>query len=815
MTIPRVFQAYTPNVIIVDGLDECLDVPSQERLLGLLWTATMSCHPYPFDFILFSRPEPHITDFFDRVSRGSLSFDRMCIGDSFQTNRDIETFLYSRFREIRTKHHRTMQNVPDSWPGSAIISQLVQRACGQFVYATTVTKYIDSRHALPMKRLDDILSARPAKPSPYAELDLLYQQIFRSCHDIAPVLQILQLVLDSSPEVPTNEPWLIVKVLELDAGSIPVLMIGLHSVLHVPNSAKEPIKIFHASFAEFLRVPERSQEFYVPPLPDNIRMKGYFIPRFKSLSARRAHWLPQSWPGKNALASCAQRAGGQTLYADILLDYLEDDPDSRLDALLCLQPPRTSPTAELDLLCREILRDCGDVALRILQLVLATSPEFCTNEPRLVAQILDIDVDAIADYLVKLRPILHIPSTGTSDPIRIRHPSISEFLQSPQRAQQFYITPLSKPQKFGIYFETMIAAVRTKHYLPQSWPGLSALRSILQKSGGHTVYVETLTRHLNVDPSQRLAKILDSGLEQPESSPRSELYLLYRLILDSCRNPNIVSRLLQLVLKWSSGISITVISKVLEVDSTTVSLTLRELHPVCRLLHHKKETMVSFRHASFSDFLLNGKYAGPYAAPLSPDENIKAYLWYHLSKTLMLLTANAIVPQLVQMARGQEIYAQTLIRYLEKQHDFVELIEILGDARGDSPQSPNPDLDSLYHRILRTSLLSKDRCIVLQILLMVIKFDRGKTALMSNCVRNYLRADDGPLIYTICRNLCPILDFSFGPGMPCPIRFHHPSFPEFLLDEERSKEFYVGPGSLVNAEVERLIQAHGVVAVLP
>ncbi|KAK7018037.1 hypothetical protein VNI00_018433 [Paramarasmius palmivorus] len=377
--VPRVFQAYTPNVLIVDGLDECLDIPSQERLLALLWSITISPHSCPVDFIIFSRPEPHITDFFDRISLRSLTFDRLRIGDSLETDRDIETFLFSRFREIRAKHHRAMQNVPDSWPGPAVISQLVQRACGQFVYATTVTKYIDTRDALPTKCLDDIIKARPTKPCPYAELDLLYQQILRSCCDIATVLQILQLVLGSSPDILTNELWLIAQILELDEAMIPVLMIGLHSVLQVPSKSRERIVIFHASFPEFLRDPERSQEFFVPSLPDDVRMKAYFIPRFESFSSLGTCRLPQPWPGKIALASCAERAGGQTLYADILLDYLEGDPDGRLNAVLSLQPRQTSPTAEMDLLCQEILRECGDIALCILQLVLATSPELPTT----------------------------------------------------------------------------------------------------------------------------------------------------------------------------------------------------------------------------------------------------------------------------------------------------------------------------------------------------------------------------------------------------------------------------------------------------
>ncbi|KAK7020222.1 hypothetical protein VNI00_017790 [Paramarasmius palmivorus] len=808
-TIPRIFQVYTPNVLIVDGLDECLHIPSQERLLTLLWTATMSRHPCPFALVIFSRPEPHITDFFNRVSRESLAFDRLRIGDSLETDRDIETFLLSRFREIRAKHHRAMQNVPDSWPGPAVISQLIQRACGQFVYATTVIKYIDTRDALPTKRLDDILSARPAKPSPYAELDLLYRQILRSCHDITAVLQILQLVLGSSSDVPANELWLIAQILEVDEAMIPVLMIGLHSVLQVPSDSRERIVIFHASFSEFLRDPERSQEFFVPPLPDGVRMKAYFISKFESLRSRGMYRLPQSWPGKVALESCVQRAGGQILYADILLDYLEGDPDGRLDVVLSLQPRQISPTAELDLLCQEILWECGDVALRILQLVLASSPELPTNTPWSVAQVLDIDYNAVTGYLAKLRPIVLIPSTGTNDPILIRHSCISDFLLSPERAQQFYITPLNKGQNLAVHLESMIASVRAEHRLPQSWPGRSAFQSILRKSGGHHVYVDTLTRYLAAEPFPRLTDVVDSELDKHEISPEFELYTLYRLVLDSCHTSHgEIRQLLWIIRECSPWISITVLSRALELHITYVSRILYELGPICQVVDNSGG-MVSFRHPSFSDFLLDVDHAGPYAIPLSPDETVRASLCYHLEKHW---PGNTAVGRLVQMACGQEIYVQTLIQYIEtKTYHTQALLEIVNEGRrnsGQRPTNPNYHLDRLYHRILRTGFASRNRHIMLQIFLMAIKYDREKSPWILDCIRKYLRENDGPFLNTACESLRSILDFSLDPKRPYPIHFHHSSFPEFLLNEERSKEFYVGPGSLVNKDVKRLIRAY-------
>uniref|UniRef100_A0A0W0F6X3 NACHT domain-containing protein n=1 Tax=Moniliophthora roreri TaxID=221103 RepID=A0A0W0F6X3_MONRR len=278
VTAPRVLRAILPRLIIIDGLDECIDIASQKRLLSLLWTAGISHPSFPFDILIFSQPEPHITDFFNRISLMSSAILRMGIGDTFQADRDIGALFRTQFREILARHRHTMQDVPESWPGPAIILQLVQRACGQFVYATTVTKYIDSHDVLPTKRLEEVLNSKPAKLSPHAELDLLYHQVIRSCRDFATVRQILQLILDSGSDTASrsNQPWLITQVLDLDPAIMLASLVSLHPVLHVPQSdTSEPIKALHPSFSEFLRDAERSQEFYVPPLTEDTRLKAH------------------------------------------------------------------------------------------------------------------------------------------------------------------------------------------------------------------------------------------------------------------------------------------------------------------------------------------------------------------------------------------------------------------------------------------------------------------------------------------------------------------------------------------------------------
>ncbi|KAF9260176.1 hypothetical protein L218DRAFT_821521, partial [Marasmius fiardii PR-910] len=169
--------SHLPQLVIVDGVDECVKVESQERLLQMIEAATPTL---PLKFLIFSRPEPHISDIFHSDSFNPTPF-RLSLGDfAGAVRKDIEKYLCSEFAHIRKKHRQALSSQPASWPGDSIIHQLLDRATGQFIYATTVIKYIKSGKIpiTPMQRLDIILQARAVQfSSPYPDLDLLYSQI--------------------------------------------------------------------------------------------------------------------------------------------------------------------------------------------------------------------------------------------------------------------------------------------------------------------------------------------------------------------------------------------------------------------------------------------------------------------------------------------------------------------------------------------------------------------------------------------------------------------------------------------------------------
>ncbi|KAF9261207.1 hypothetical protein L218DRAFT_1047176, partial [Marasmius fiardii PR-910] len=167
-----------PQLIIIDGVDECIEIQSQKRLLKMIQAITPTL---PLDFLIFSRPEPHISHIFHHQSFTPTPFC-LNLGDFAESvQEDIKTYLHHQFAHIQEEYWHILPHPQSLWPGDSVIAELLNRATGQFIYATTVMKYINQGKSplTPMKRLDVIIQARRVvnSSSPYPELDQLYFQI--------------------------------------------------------------------------------------------------------------------------------------------------------------------------------------------------------------------------------------------------------------------------------------------------------------------------------------------------------------------------------------------------------------------------------------------------------------------------------------------------------------------------------------------------------------------------------------------------------------------------------------------------------------
>ena len=170
---------FPPRLVVIDGLDECTNPDTQCLLLRAIARALPHI-PYPFRFLITSRPEAHITHVFNHdPALQTIPVQRYNLSDDPDADMDIRKFLEKELVDIRNVH-RLGKHLPDTWPDQNAISTLVERSSGHFIYASTVLRYIQSPRHRPDDRLEVILRLRPSQEGdrPYAQLDALYGLIF-------------------------------------------------------------------------------------------------------------------------------------------------------------------------------------------------------------------------------------------------------------------------------------------------------------------------------------------------------------------------------------------------------------------------------------------------------------------------------------------------------------------------------------------------------------------------------------------------------------------------------------------------------------
>ncbi|KAK1218972.1 hypothetical protein PQX77_018319 [Marasmius sp. AFHP31] len=254
----------------------------------------------PLDFLIFSRPEPHITRIFRHES--FIPAPRIIYLAEFAVRDDIEKYLRQEFERLREEHKGTL---PISWPGDNVVMVLTDGSTGQFIYVTTVIKFLSTGKVpvTPQQRLEVILRAEPVlnSTSPYPDLDQLYSQILHLCQNDGRKLQrVLQLIVSpinfdnlglpdtfrlqgSLPMVPTSAIG-IEQLLGLGQGEVTALLSGLHSILHIPEDRAKRMSVLHASFTDFLLDRDRSGDYYVGEKLEERTWKEMFI-------AYQAKWL--------------------------------------------------------------------------------------------------------------------------------------------------------------------------------------------------------------------------------------------------------------------------------------------------------------------------------------------------------------------------------------------------------------------------------------------------------------------------------------------------------------------------------------------
>lgn len=257
-----------PLVIIVDALDECEGDDKIRSILNL-FTRMHSPQIPRVKVFMTSRPELPIRLGFSDAKDTYQDFILHEIKSEI-IEHDISIFLEHEFRSIRDDYNRTVaetRRLPPDWPNQPTIKALMDIAIPLFISAATACRFIsDRRYGTPNELLEEMIAHKGRSGSSGLSatyLPILNRQIIdvQSKQKKTEIIQQFRKVVGTIIilESPLSSSAL-AKLLNVSQETIDVRLDMLHSVLHVPSSSKDPVRLLHLSFRDFLVNPETWEE---------------------------------------------------------------------------------------------------------------------------------------------------------------------------------------------------------------------------------------------------------------------------------------------------------------------------------------------------------------------------------------------------------------------------------------------------------------------------------------------------------------------------------------------------------------------------
>jgi len=253
-------------VLLIDALDECGTHEIQPYIISKLCEALFR-NPIPFRCILSSRFDSHgLHNIFSCKPIQQLVHQEVILGTGLEAEMDdIRSYLVAIIDRLR-RNHRFASSIPKGWPSSSDLDAVVKMSGGQFIYAATVLRYIDSPVHKPHKRLQDILaSGMQTDKRPFAALDELYCALLSLIDSkyIDRALLFLGVELARSrpqlwvPETFSDDEGEFIRYQFMDY-DVDTALAPLAPILCCQNGC---IRLYHLPFAGFLFDPTRSGQF--------------------------------------------------------------------------------------------------------------------------------------------------------------------------------------------------------------------------------------------------------------------------------------------------------------------------------------------------------------------------------------------------------------------------------------------------------------------------------------------------------------------------------------------------------------------------
>jgi hypothetical protein len=246
-----------PILIVIDALDECEGNVARSSILMAL--SQYLYEAPPLKVFVTSRPEAEIRNAFHSGLRDQILIQYLHAMDQGLVDRDIRLFLEFRLREIARDSR--VSNLPADWPPSHLVEQLVRKASGSFMFASTICKFIDPKMVIE-QQIAEIAQFGTSDGEAWMGIDRLYRKVLELAisnlrdEEVAELRSLLGFVL-------LLQGPLSVRVISQLLCRTPIQLIRLleklHNVLIIPQVGDEDgfIRPLHMSFRDFLTDPTR------------------------------------------------------------------------------------------------------------------------------------------------------------------------------------------------------------------------------------------------------------------------------------------------------------------------------------------------------------------------------------------------------------------------------------------------------------------------------------------------------------------------------------------------------------------------------
>lgn len=266
--VPLGAATYPTRLVIIDALDECERVEDINILIKLLSSAK-TANNLRLKFFLTSRPELPIRLGFKAVNGTYQDFILHGVADAI-IEHDLAIYFKHKLDQIRQDFNLSTsedRHLSTSWPTETDLHILVQMAVPLFIFAATVCLFVaDRKGGNPNKKLQRVLKFQLTQGSRF---DATYKPVLEQLIIDLPseeqrdiLLQFRKIV---GPIVVLESPLCLhplARLLDISTDDILDILDSLHSVLHIPSSQEQPIKLLHLSFRDFLVDPTRHDDAF-------------------------------------------------------------------------------------------------------------------------------------------------------------------------------------------------------------------------------------------------------------------------------------------------------------------------------------------------------------------------------------------------------------------------------------------------------------------------------------------------------------------------------------------------------------------------